>query len=204
MTTNKDKRTVTTDALETLGKIHGREEKRDAIHLAVEPIEAGERLSPGEHVGIVDGKAFNEDSCETLGIVDPFLSGPVNKGQKFWLVIYPRVITSLRHVWTHPAFPDEQPAWAKALLNAPSIIAQDDDKYTEAKEWVRQHANDLGIAYGELMKLADRFLESGDYYTEYSSDSMRDTFDPSGFWPRYEILTGKMVSDQESFFSCSC
>lgn len=40
MTTNKDKRTVTTDALETLGKIHEREEKRDAIHLAVEPIES--------------------------------------------------------------------------------------------------------------------------------------------------------------------
>lgn len=231
MTTNKDKRTVTTDALETLGKIHQREEKRDAIHLAVEPIEAGKRLQPGDHVEIVNGKAFAWDSGEALGIVDPFLTSPVKKGQKFWLVIYPRVITSLRHVWAHPAFPDEQPAWAKALLKAPvddeplspaeleaveearaerraskveNIIAQDDEKYTEAKEWVRQHADDLGLAYGELMKLADQFLWSGDYYTQYDGQSMQETFDPSGFWPRYEILTGKMVSDPGSFFSCSC
>lgn len=42
-----DNRKVTTDALETLGTIIGTSEGRDAIHLAVEPVEAGERLSPG-------------------------------------------------------------------------------------------------------------------------------------------------------------
>lgn len=33
-----DKRTVATDALETLGMIHLKPEARDAIHLAVDPV----------------------------------------------------------------------------------------------------------------------------------------------------------------------
>lgn len=52
-----DKRTVTTDALETLGSIIGPDEKRDAIHLAVEPAVAAERLYPGQDVGLLDGLA---------------------------------------------------------------------------------------------------------------------------------------------------
>lgn len=102
-----DKRAVHTDALETLGTIHTREEHRDAIHLAVEPIEAGMWLHPGEHVKLIDGKAHRifKYSDGAVGIVDPFLRDIVEPGQKFWLVVYPRMITSLRHVWEHPAFP---------------------------------------------------------------------------------------------------
>ena len=51
--------TVHTDALETLGTIIGPEEKRDAIHLAVYPVCAGERLAPGSHVELgEDGLAY--------------------------------------------------------------------------------------------------------------------------------------------------
>ena len=52
-----DKRSVSTDALETLGTIIGGGQGRDAIHLAVEPIEAAIDLYPGQDVGLVDGKA---------------------------------------------------------------------------------------------------------------------------------------------------
>jgi hypothetical protein len=50
MSKSPNARAVSTDALETLGKIHEREEKRDAIHLAVEPVIAGEVLQPGQHM----------------------------------------------------------------------------------------------------------------------------------------------------------
>lgn len=116
---NADKRSTHTDALETLGMIHFKPEARDAIHLAVEPIEAGERLRPNDDVGIFNGKAYQAGEreidgkiayVEPLGKVDPFL--PNNKfiqaGQSFWLVVYPRMITSLRHVWSHPAFPESK------------------------------------------------------------------------------------------------
>lgn len=102
---HKDKRSVHTDALETLGTIIGDNEHRDAIHLAVEPVEAGEWLVPDQADILVNGKAFNRTG-KHVGIADPFLKEPIAPGQKFWLVVYPRMITSLRHVWTHPAFAD--------------------------------------------------------------------------------------------------
>lgn len=107
---NADKRSVSTDALETLGMIHFRPEQRDAIHLAVMPVEAGMPLMRGADIGIgTDGKAYTTQAdVKLIGIVDPFIPNKgVKRGEKFWLVIYPRMITSLRHVWEHPAFPNE-------------------------------------------------------------------------------------------------
>ena len=65
-----DKRTVSTDALETLGTIHTRDEKRDAIHLAVIPAMAGSFLPPGTHValsegGIADGRVAASRTAES-------------------------------------------------------------------------------------------------------------------------------------------
>lgn len=102
-----DSRTVTTDALETLGMIHLDPQHRDAIHLAVEPVVAGERLFPGQHIFLADdGMAYiPSNKSDGLGIVDPFIEGGIEKGESFWLVVYPRQIRSLRHVWEHPDFP---------------------------------------------------------------------------------------------------
>jgi len=73
----------------------------------VEPVVAGARLDPGTHVRLDDGVAYRtmKTGNESVGIVDPFLIEPVEAGEMFWLVVYPRQITSLRHVWEHPAFP---------------------------------------------------------------------------------------------------
>src|SRR5262245_28136818 len=103
-----DNRSVATDALATLGMIIDEGAGRDAIHLAVEPIEAAEKLFPGQAIGLVDSKA-SANAPVKVGIVDPFLDTPVFPGQRFWLVVYPRTIESLRHVWTHPAFADTAP-----------------------------------------------------------------------------------------------
>lgn len=94
----------------TLGTIIDDQQKRDAIHLAVEPAVAGEGMGPGDDVTICDGTAWRADEGDEdapLGIVDPFLKSRVRKGERFWVVLYPRTIQSLRHVWTHPALPDE-------------------------------------------------------------------------------------------------
>lgn len=79
--------------------------RRDAIHIAVAPVTAAERLAPGQHVGLVAGDTEYVGPAEKcIGIVDPFLPEPVDKGQRFWLFLYPNTVTSLRHFWTHPAF----------------------------------------------------------------------------------------------------
>lgn len=112
---NADKRSPSTDALETLGMIHYKPEARDAIHLAVEPVKAGCTLEVGQKIGIVDGVAWpygyaaNDGFGKSVpyhGIVDPFLPrGPV-QGESFWFVMAPRMVQSLRHVWNAPGFPE--------------------------------------------------------------------------------------------------
>lgn len=118
-----DARSVSTDALETLGTILTTPQGRDAIHLAVEPVTAGCAMQPSDDIVVVyvDGKgiAFNYayvggapagrklGKGEGLGIADPFIKKDViERGERFWFVMYPRQVRSLRHVWEHPAFPE--------------------------------------------------------------------------------------------------
>ena len=87
-----------------LGQIITEPQQRDAIHIAVVPAVAGHALRPAEHVEIIDGAAC---SClgAGVGVVDPFLQRAVRANETFWLWLKPGSITSLRHEWTHPAFP---------------------------------------------------------------------------------------------------
>jgi hypothetical protein len=90
-----------------LGKLIEGDERRDAVHVAVAPVTAGERLSPGQHVGFVGERVGV--AGRPIGVVDPFPTADVKEGERFWLFLYPGTITSLRHVWTHPAFTPRPP-----------------------------------------------------------------------------------------------
>lgn len=103
-----DTRSTHTDALATLGMLHTQQEHRDAIHLGVEAVVAGDDLRPGQHIGFMDDGRVSFRAAKKIGIVDPFLQRPLNEGDRFWLIVYPRQITSLRHVWEHPDFPNSQ------------------------------------------------------------------------------------------------
>ncbi len=88
-----------------LGKLIEGPVGRDAVHVAIAPVVAGERLRPGSHVGLVMGEALGDSpDGAAIGVVDPFLPDFVQPGQRFWLFLYPNTVTSLRHIWTHPAF----------------------------------------------------------------------------------------------------
>jgi hypothetical protein len=107
-----DARSVSTDALETLGTILTTPQKRDAIHLAVEPVIAGDSIMPGEDI-LIDfssGQGIAHPAPgrgKGIGIADPFIKRDfIEKGECFWYVMYPRQVKSLRHVWEHPAFPE--------------------------------------------------------------------------------------------------
>lgn len=81
--------------------------KRDAIHVAICPVVAGENLIPGEPIALKKGTTDTAvvNGLNSLGIVDPFLPGNVKKGQRFWMFLNPKTITSLRHEWVHPSLP---------------------------------------------------------------------------------------------------
>lgn len=91
---------ITSDA----GEVH-----RDAVHVAVMPVIAGDKLQPGDRVRLDrDNEVYEADAVDDIvGIVDPFLAHSVRKGQRLWLFLLPNSVTSLRHVWTHPKIPDE-------------------------------------------------------------------------------------------------
>ena len=92
--------------------------RKDAVHVAVAPVVAGEELSPGEHIGLRDDGAATSDASECIGIVDPFLSHGPRRGQKFWMFLYPKTVQNLRHDWDHPAI-DNRPE--------PEIDSSDDE-----------------------------------------------------------------------------
>jgi hypothetical protein len=191
---NQDKRKVSTDALETLGMIIDEAQKRDAIHLAVEPIVAKEVLIPGQDVG-ADGTTNNP-----VGIVDPFLKKAVQVGERFWLVIYPRQINSLRHVWTHPAFEDE--------INLSDVLFEKQKSII----WMKNFARELSIASGNLedyydydylLRSTKQYLDTGKFMQAYRYEDGT----PSEFWDHYMIITGDIrASDnrKSNFFLCSC
>ena len=96
-----------------LGQLLGTLEGRDAVHVAVLPCRTNQELRPGQHVGIImtdDGTSIDYiavESSKPVGIIDPFLSHPVRPKHRFYVMLYPNTITSLRHDWTHPIIDGE-------------------------------------------------------------------------------------------------
>ncbi len=232
---HKDKRSVHTDALSTLGTIHEEQQYRDAIHLGVEPVEAGENLPVGADIGIAeDGKAYlsgkKKNNVKGVGIVDPFLQNAVQKGEKFWLVVYPRKITSLLHVWTHPDFPDEKPKELseltsdelmqeiqRRLVSTVSVLQESEREETQADidkanafQWMSDYADSLRIDVDELIEYAGEWVESrrnGTWGRFLSYGGLLEgEYVSDEFWLHYGKYTGQVIhpDEQGSFFSCSC
>lgn len=167
-----------------IGNIIEGTQSRDAIHIAIAPVTAAERLAPGQHVGFI-GETVGA-SKNPIGVVDPYLTGAVFKGDRFWLFLYPNTVTSLHHHWEHPAF--EGRAMAVSV----------------SEEALRRFADEAGISYLRLMEGAKDFLENDEYLIDggrWEGFRIHDDF-----WDHYEAVTETKVPEtrRRSFFSCSC
>jgi len=217
-----DKRSVSTDALETLGTFPLNEnEARDAIHLAVEPVVAGMLLRAGQDIGFDEnGLAITPSiasykkmsNFKALGIVDPFVNGEVQPGDRFWLVVYPRQIKSLRHVWEHPDFPASTDLnvtvdyWPKEIAKAAEPVVLETESEVRSRQWIEDYADDIGVSYDWLMDNAQVYQVSTWHYVTHPEDSGRFEGEslPEEFWHHWEIVTGKVPKHTGSFFTCSC
>jgi hypothetical protein len=179
-----------------LGQIITTEQSRDAIHVAVAPVTAGEWLAPGTHVCIAaSGLAVTAPKAECIGVVDPFLKQHVTVNDRFWLFLYPGSITSLRHDWTHPAIP-------AAEAGKPSGRSESE---VWMRKWAMEHMSEdhygdgtkrsEEVAYASAIE-AGRQLHIGPY------ESARDYIDAE-WWGHWENLTG-CTRPGEAYFSCSC
>lgn len=183
-----------------LGKIIEGSPERDAIHVAVAPVTAAERLRPGQHVGLDgQGEAIGGELARLpIGVVDPFLEDDVRPGEGFWLFLYPGSTAVLRHEWTHPAFPlvDKNVAVPKAANVSP--------EKAEAIAWIEDFANSIDTSYRTVMEGAWNYVEGEEYMIQ--GGRWEGVYTPDEFWPRYEIVTGEKVPENKrgNFFSCSC
>lgn len=182
-----------------LGKLIESEANRDAVHVAIAPGIAAEKLSPGQDVGFV-GDKISASAEPKIGIVDPFLKSLVFPEQRCFVCLYPNSVTGMRHHWAHPAF-DGQPE------NTQTGISDKSDSET----WMRQFADDAGLSFERVLEIGRNFVEHGDYHVDYGHETSRNAFydlqNPSEFWKHFRTLTGIDVSDGQSEispFSCSC
>lgn len=170
-----------------LGSLIAGEARRDAIHVALAPVTAGEELMPGEHVGLnSDGQAVTT-ATKCIGIVDPFLTKRVAPGEQCWMMLYQFTVTGMRHQWSHPDFEEEHQGPTEAMRKS-------------AKDWISDFAREHSKSYYQMMDAARDWIENEDYFV--GGDEFEGVSVPDTFWVHYEVLTGKRGSG--SFFSCSC
>lgn len=176
-----------------LGKPITTNQFRDAIHIAVAPVIAAHTLIAGRHVGIDEHGHASEHTGEQIGVVDPFLKVTIEKGQEFWLFLYPGTITSLRHEWAHPSFQDSVP-----IMRAVGSVSE---------KWLREFAESVDAGYDEMMDVAASHCDSA--YGEHLIDGGKweGQGTPDEFWTHYAAVTGKTPKTEyglPGIFACSC
>lgn len=187
------------DAVATMGSILPKEARgRDAVHVAVLSAVADEVMYPGEHVGIngtiKEGEYVAYSQVEpSIGIVDPFINGVVQKGERFWLFLYPRTITGLSHQWSHPAFDGAGGSYSSPASKLAS------------ERWLRDFCNSSNLpGYHAVMNAVENNRYRGESLSIYGNDASGDI--PREFWDHVENVLGEKIPEDEKaeHFSCSC
>jgi hypothetical protein len=183
------------------GKLYGTE-PRDAIHIAVIPIQAGERLwaGGGVRIGEHSGKAYRTSrENDYVGIVDPFLMDDIKKDDWFYLFLKPNTITSLNHQWTHPAFPDKP---ASKVASFDQMVKNLHPELNSAEDRMKEFAEEIDVSYQELLDAAAGYQERGEWLSDGGKFEGVSIYD--GFWDDWRSLTGGNTNNTGNFFSCSC
>lgn len=182
-----------------IGRIITTPQQRDAIHMAVAPCEAAHKLTPGMHVGLnTSGQATNRTE-KPVGVVDPFLKQPAEKGEKVWVLLYPGSIKSLRHEWQHPAFDALPPLTFTAQEKARAASVE------WMTDWAVRHMQQDLSDYGRAKTREECFdyaIRAGHEMSVGPCEDARDYID-NEWWNHWETITGK-TGNRDEFFSCSC
>jgi hypothetical protein len=177
-----------------IGKLAPPNAERDAIHIAVLPVTAEDDwLAPGACVKLVPGTTDHvreaKNYAAALGVVDPFLSRSVRKGQRFFVFLTPNTVTGMRHHWTLPAIDEPQ-------------------QLGDAEKWLRDFADRYGMNYDEMLSTAN---EGDDYITAVGQDlhgkHELEAGEYEEFWRYVEQVTGRKFDDEhrESVgWTCTC
>lgn len=169
-----------------LGTLPESNASRDAIHVAVIPVIAGEMLRPGQRVGVKDGIAKPSDKVH--GIVDPYLTDVVPKDASFWLCLLPGTVMGMRHHWLHDDFVCK--------------VETDSDRH---KAKAIEIAKMCDKSYDELMDDARTYEQAGEYIYDNSEAYKHVTSeDWEAFWKHYNEVEGRESTESWAPYTCSC
>ena len=176
-----------------LGQLAPQTADRDATHVAVVPLVAATEMEPGTHCKVLlDGTAGLGD--DPIGIVDPFLKANVKKGERFFLCLYPRTVTGLRHVYNHPALD--------------TVVAAEASRKQASEKWLRDFCGSVDCP-GYEMTIAvaiEHGLHGGKQDDEYLFFRDMDAHGeiPEAFWDHLEVISGMKMGHRATYFSCTC
>ena len=180
---------------------------RDAIHVAVKKMIAGDdRLDVGCRFKLAYGTTnvaisadYNEE--EAVGIVNPFINteqrwGSIKKGNEFWGLLLPGLVTGMTHQWMCQAFDG---------TGVTRIVS-------EHEVWIRKFCDRWNFDYDDLISESTTEVEEDfEHYVValgidlHSKGELGEDHDL--FWIHLEALTGKKFDNdhREKFgWSCSC
>lgn len=176
-----------------LGSLIDGSQQRDAIHIAVAPVIAGEDLRRGQGVTFESGSTdvVRPSDTKAIGVVDPFLPRNVKKGERFYMLLNPYSITGLRHEWTHPAF---------GATPKPHVSLSE----TWMRKWAKDHFSrdyydDGGMGEQAAYEFA---IRAGHELFIGPFESARDHID-NEWWAHWEAITGSS-GQRGAYFSCAC
>lgn len=188
-----------------LGTIPSGEEGRDAVHVAILPVRAREALIGGTPVKMdAENQAVSCKVEDAIGVVDPFIKqGQLGAGSWFWLCLYPKTITGLRHVWEHPSFPLAQAA--APISEKPPGEKQASEAWL--KEYVKRHCpyweGEPDSGYSKFLGYVKR--ERWIYYYGTDCHGLYDVDDADELFRHLGVVLGQRI-DASYFeaFTCSC
>lgn len=181
--------------------LDGTNQERDSVHVPVLPVRASEDLNPGDKITFV-GSSRTEVKKENygLGIVDPFLDGPVKKGQWFHMCLKPGDIDGLKHTW-HVSWldSDKDEKYVDIFRDVPK-------NQQEAKSWLKNFCDMYSMDYDELVHQAQ--MDGGYFVVNGQDCHSRGEFpkEPQ-VWTALELLLERKFSEEYRaafVYSCSC
>lgn len=172
---------------------------KDAIHVAIVSVVAGETLKAGqafelnEHRHAVAARGRNKKTL--TGVVDPFGDEFINRGEIVWGIVHPDHVERVEHHWE-----------TDVDFSAPVVPVQQNRLLAKAAELI-------GVSYSDLMKacasyvkterpasytgtlaettvktaIRDSYIEIGDIWSEWSSETGYEFYNAgSGCCPEYD------------------
>lgn len=184
--------------------ITDKDAKRDAIHVAIAPVVAGQELRAAMHVYLKNGIALAHSyglsrQSDTIGIVDPYIGKEdLKSGDRFYLFLYPETVSSVRHDWIHPAFPSDKFSYSKQWLeNFATEYASEWSNWTYPDSDKEPKASSN---YEALMMDLKSFVETG--HIALARSEWLDL--PRELWMHYENVTGEEVKYKAERLPCRC